>query len=184
MDARRVLLVGDRLVSGVTLLVKMSIRGVEEINAFIKTVPRGTVKIGLRAIATYIIGTAQHGLRHDEPQKYVSRKKAGYKTSAKQWAYLFASGILESDRRGNVTVNHYKRTGETAAAWKAVETKGGYGQSLQNPKIGAHYTRDDQGQTRQHALAGRRKVSAVIAANLAGALRSAQARVNEWLRKG
>lgn len=158
------------------------IRNIEEVQAFIKSLPRGTVRDGLRAFVKYVLGDKRHGLRHDEPQKYVSRKRAGYKTSAAQWRYMFAVGILENDGQGGIKLNRYKRTGKTAEAWTATETNNGYNASVSNNKIGAYYTRDMEGRTRQHELAGRRNVLEVIQANLDGAMRSAVAAVNAWLR--
>ena len=163
--------------------VSFKVRSTKKIQAFLRTLPYGTRKIGLDAIAEYLLGDASHGLRHDEPQKYVSRAQAGYKTSSRQIAYFFAVGILEKLPGGGVKLNHYVRTGETAAAWTSRETNNGYSVMLENPKAGAYYTRDDGYQTKQHALAGRRKVSKVVADNLMGAIRHANAEVGKWLRK-
>ena len=161
--------------------VKFRIRNVDTVKTYLRTVPYGSLKVALHALTEYIIGNSSHGLRHDEPQKYVSRAKAGYKTSRKQIAFFFATGILERTSDGGVRLNHYKRSGQTAAAWTYKPTNNGYGYTLVNPKAGAYYTRADDGQTRQHELAGRRKVSAVVAANMAGAIRHAIAEVKKFL---
>lgn len=160
------------------MIEKISIRNVQEVTNFLESIPRGATKLILDAFATYIIGNTQRGLRHNEPQKYISRKQAGYKTSQKQMAFFFANKILVNVG-GQIQLNHYKRTGATAAAWYAKETKGGYGRELTNNLPGAYYTRDNKHQTRQHALAGRRKVAQVIIDNLGGAFAAARAAVSK-----
>ena len=139
--------------------VKFTVRGMEEVQRYLRTVPYGAMRVGLKAFTEHILGNTSHGLRHDEPQKYVSRKAAGYHTSQKQMAFFFATGILESDGQGGIILNHYKRSGKTAAAWKMKETRGGYGYTLTNNRAGAYWTRGEPGQTRQHAMAGRRTIS-------------------------
>lgn len=158
------------------------VRSTKKIQNFLRSLPYGTRKIGLAAIAEYLLGDDRHGLRHDEPQKYISRKQAGYTTSAKQIRFFFATGILERTPDGGIKLNHYKRTGETANAWVSREINRGYGIVLENEKKGAYYTRDNFGQTRQHEMAGRRKVSKVVADNLKGAIRHAKAEVGKWMR--
>jgi len=158
------------------------VRSTKKIQDFLRSLPYGTRKIGLAAIAEYLLGNDRHGLRHDEPQKYVSRKQAGYTTSAKQMRFFFATGILERIPGGGIKLNHYKRTGETANAWVSREINRGYGIVLENEKKGAYYTRDNFGQTRQHEMAGRRKASKVVADNLKGAIRHAKAEVGKWMR--
>ncbi len=162
--------------------VSFRVRSTKKIQNFLRSLPYGTRKVGLAAIAEYLLGDARHGLRHDEPQKYVSRKQAGYKTSAAQMRFFFATGILERTPDGGIKLNRYKRTGETANAWVSRETNRGYGVVLENDKKGAYYTRDNIGQTRQHELAGRRKVQKVISDNIAGAIRHAKAEVNKWIK--
>jgi hypothetical protein len=150
--------------------------------AYIKTIPRGAVKAGFKAFVDYLVGNKQHGFRHDEPQKYVSRAKAGYKTSAAQMRFFFATGILTRDNSGKITLHHYKRSGETAAAWKAEPRRNGYEYKIVNPKEGAYWTRGDPGRTRQHQLAGRRNMSEVVAANFMGATRHMVAEVKKYLK--
>jgi hypothetical protein len=93
--------------------------------------------------------------------------------------YFFAVGILENTGNG-IKLNRYKRTGETAAAWN-YRARDAWRYTIYNPKPGAYWTRDENGQTRQHAMAGRRKVTKVIADNMKGAIRHALAAVNKWL---
>ena len=158
--------------------VKVSIRGVEAVQAFIRALPRGTVKVGLQAFTEYIIGNMGHGLKHYQPYKYISLKKAyGGFASDKQRRYVMAR-----IREGSIDPGVPHRTGNTQRAWTMVETNGGYGYTIKNPTEGAYFTASDEGQANLNALAGWRKVSKVIEDNLAGAMRHALAAVNAYLK--
>jgi hypothetical protein len=155
--------------------VRFRVRGIEEVQAFLKTVPYGAVKIGLKAVTEYFLGNDQHGLRHYEPYKYVTRKKAYGQTfqSEKQRRWFWANG--GPDMIGN------HRTGETASAWTSHETNNGYGMSLENKSEGAKWIWSDR-QARQPQLVGHRTARAKIASNVAGALRHAQAVVSAFIK--
>lgn len=155
------------------------IRGIEEINAFIKTLPRGTVKVGLKALVDYMIGTPQHGLKHNQPYKHVTRKRAYGRPfeSDRQRRYVMAR-----IREGSIDPGVPHRTGNTQRSYRSKETRGGYGQTIE-AGAGAYWTRDDTGQARLNALAGWQKFSVVIENNMAGALRAARAAVNAWLKR-
>lgn len=156
------------------------IRGVEEWQAYLKQLPRGTVKVALAAIAEWIIGTGQRGLALYPGYKYVKRAQAYGETfkSNKQRRWFFAAL-----NEGKILPGYPRRTGKTQKGYVARSTNNGYGVVIENKEAGAYYTRDDKGQARLNALAGWRKVSDVVSTNLAGAIRHAQAKVNEWLRK-
>lgn len=154
--------------------VRFDVRGLEKVQTFLKDLPRGTVKVALEALGEWFIGTEGRGLRHAPPYKYVSRKKAyGYTFSSdKQRRWFFASG--GPDMIGN------NRTGATANGWKAVQGSG-YKLVLQNNAEGVYYTMSDEGQAAQPRMVGWRTVSEVVASNMAGALRHAQAAVRAFL---
>ena len=168
-----------------------NIRGIEEIQAFFRKLPRGSLRAGMRAFGEYILGNEQRGLRHSEPYKYVSREssysdtKARFRNgnpvpkgyfSAEQFFY-----VMSKIRTGEITPGTSQRTGESANAWTLVEKNNGYKISLQNQTRAAFYTRADKGQARQPAKVGWRKTSAVVAANTAGAMRAANAAVKKWI---
>jgi hypothetical protein len=159
--------------------VKFRIRGVEAVQAFLRAVPRGAVKVALQAFSEYILGNDQHGLRHNEPYKYVTRKAAYGVTffTEKQRKWFFWA--LNT---GQIDPGSGKRTGETSKAWKAEPRNDGYRYTLTNNTPGGYYTRDDYGQARQPAKVGWRKVSAVLTANYAGAIRAAVAAVKKYLQ--
>jgi hypothetical protein len=131
--------------------------------------------VAIEAFTIYVVGNDRHGLKHYEPYKYVTRAKAYGQTfkSDKQRRWFWANG-------GPAMIGN-NRTGMTAKNWGYNITKGGYGATITNPTEGAYYTRSDKGQARQPALVGWRKSLAVIKANMAGAIRSAQAAVNRYL---
>jgi len=172
--------------------VRFSIRGIDKVKAYLASVPRGTMRVALDAIARWLIGDSQGGLMHPEPYKYASRAKAyGYTGakfkngarvpagyfSAKQFFYVAAITHGFTDRGS-------KRTSESSDAWtyKPTETNKGYSYRLINDTPGAYYTRDDYGQAQQPANVGWLKVSKVVAKNIAGALRAAIAAVNAHLK--
>jgi len=150
-------------------------RNLPQLQEYLKTVPYGAVKVGLRAFTEYIIGDESHGLKHPDPYKYVSRKSA-YGVSfftEKQRRWFWANG--GPDMIGN------NRTGQSSNAWEMKETRGGYGYTISNPTTAAYFTRSDTGQARQPAKVGWRTVSKVIASNTAGAIRHAIAEVKKYL---
>jgi hypothetical protein len=158
--------------------VSFKVRGVEAVQSFLASVPRGATRAALEAFTEYLLGNESRGLRHNEPYKYVSRKSA-YGVSfftPKQRRWFFWAL-----RTGQIDPGSGVRTGKTAAAWKAVPSANGYQMKITNDTPGGYYTRDDKGQARQPAKVGWRKVSAVLAANYLGAIRAAVQAVNKYL---
>ena len=155
--------------------VKFKVRNVAAVQSFLRTVPRGALKVALEAFTEYVLGNDQHGLRHNDPYKYVTRKSA-YGVSfftEKQRRWFWANG--GPDMIGK------PRTGNTSAAWKKVPMAGGYQFNITNNTAGGFFTRDDAGQARQPAKVGWRKVSKVLADNMAGGIRAAVAAVKKYL---
>ena len=154
--------------------ISVQVRGVDAVIAKIKKVPGG-IKPFLAAVALYLLGDESHGLRHADPYKYVTRKKAYGVTffTDKQRKWFFANG------GASMIGNH--RTGASSRAWTATATNGGYGYKLSNSTTAAYYTRSDSGQARQPALVGWRKVSVVIKNNTAGAIRAGMAAYRKFI---
>lgn len=156
--------------------VKFKAHGIEPIQAMLHNLPRKVVRACLTAVSDFFIGSDKRGLRHMPGYKYVSRVKA-YGVSfftEKQRRWFWANG--GPDMIGN------NRTGQTSAGWYAKETRGGYGMVLGNDAPGAYWTMSDKGQARQPALVGWKKVSAVIDANIKGAMRAGIAAINRVLK--
>lgn len=154
--------------------VRFRLRKLEDVQNYLRTVPLGALRVALKAFTEYVIGNEQHGLKHPEPYKYVSRKSAYGVTffTEKQRRWFWANG--GPDMIGN------NRTGNSTDAWQYTEVSA-YKYTLTNPEPGAYWTRDDYGQARQPAKVGWRKVAKVIADNMAGAMRAANAAVRSYL---
>jgi len=155
--------------------IKFNVRGIEEFQAFLKALPRGGVRVALKAFTEYVIGNEQHGLKHNEPYKYVSRKSAYGFTffTDKQRRWFWANG--GPDMIGN------NRTGESSKLWQYVAvTDCQY--RITNPTRAAYFTRSNTGQARQPAKVGWRKTLAVVTSNLAGGIRAANAALNAWIK--
>ncbi len=61
--------------------VKITVRGFEQIAAYIKQLPYGTKKVGLEAVAEYMLGDDNHGYKHYPPlsgQAYLSHTPPSY----------------------------------------------------------------------------------------------------------
>ncbi len=160
--------------------VSFKVRGVKAVQDFLASVPRGGLRVVLQAFTDYLLGNDQRGLRHNEHYKYVTRKSA-YGVSfftVKQRKWFFWAL-----REGKIDPGSGVRTGETSRAWKAVPMNSGYQMKIVNDKPGGFYTRDDKGQARQLGKVGWRKVTAVLTANYAGALRAAVQAYNKWQRE-
>lgn len=161
-----------------TVEVKAEIRGIEKVQDYLATLKRGQVKVVLLAIGEWLIGTPQRGLKHYQPYKYVPIRKAGGFKSDKQRRFVMAM-----IREGKIDPGVPHRTGNTQRAWHLDEGSNGYKPVIVNATKGALYTRSDTLQSKLNALAGWRKVSDIISTNIAGAIRHAQAAINELIRK-
>ncbi len=158
--------------------VKFKVRNIAAVQSFLRSVPRGVLKVALEAFTEYIVGNDAHGLKHNDPYKYVTRKSAygvSFFTDKQRRWFFWAL------RTGQIDPGSGTRTGKTSEAWKAVPSAGGYQYKITNDTAGGYYTRDDRGQARQPAKVGWRKVSKVLADNYLGAIRAAIAAVKRYL---
>jgi len=160
--------------------VKITMRGIEAVQEYLKTVPRGALKDALAAFTEYIVGNEQHGLKHADPYKFVTRKAAYgfpfFTDKQRKWFFWALN-------TGQIDPGSGKRSGESTGAWKAEPRNDGYRYTISNPTAGAYYTQSDTGQARQPALVGWRKVAKNIEDNLKGAMRSANAAVKRRLAR-
>jgi hypothetical protein len=159
------------------MYVKLPIRNFEKVQEYLGKVPRGAVKAAIAALGEYFLGNDAHGLKHYEPYKYVSRKRAYGQTfqSEKQRRWFWANG--GPDMIGN------NRSGETANAWTAKSTNSGYGLTLENKAEGAKWIWGDRTQAAQPALVGHRTATEKVMSNMKGAIRHAVAAVNKFMGK-
>lgn len=155
------------------------VRGLKELEVYLKTVPRGAVKVALDAAADWFIGTPERGLRQYPKYKHVTRKKAyGQTFSSPEQRYKFF-GML---KRGEVNPEYPRRTGRTQRGYYKDPAGDGYKIKIKNDEPGAYFTRDDKGQANLNKLAGWRKASDVIKSNMSGAIRHAISKVSEYLK--
>ena len=159
--------------------IKFGIRKVQEVNAFLKSLPRGTIRAALEAFAIYLIGDSRRGLKHDDPYKYVTRKKAYGRTFVSDAQRRYVMGAIA---RGEIRPGQRKNSPTKASGgYGHRETRGGYGQTITNKEPGGYWTRI--GQPAQLKLVGWRAIEKVISDNLKGAIRSATAAANKYLAK-
>jgi hypothetical protein len=164
--------------------INFNIRGLEAVKAFIRSIPRGAVRVGLKAFTEYIIGNSQHGLRHEEPYKFVSRAQAYGKVSDAPAGYFsWAQFRYVAAKTDGFTNFPSYRPAQSSSSWTAKESNGGYTMTITNPAPSAYWQRDNEGQARQLGLVGWRKVIAVVADNYQGAIRSAVAAVKRFIEE-
>lgn len=157
-------------------MIKISTRGIEELKAYLATLPRKTKIAAMSAAAEYLIGNDQHGLKHnparvqhgiDNPYVWESEKQ--------RRAYFATNGF-----GGGIP---YQRTGTLKDAWKYTAQNSNWTMvKLENPTPYAKYVQGDQIQ-RGHIADNWRHYSDVIATNIKGAIRAAQAAVNALLKR-
>jgi hypothetical protein len=160
--------------------VNFKVRGIEELQKFLESLPRGAVRIALKAFTEYVIGDENHGLKHPDPYKFVTRKSAyGFSFfTDKQRRWFFAN--LNDDESNELKIGD-NRTGTSEDAWQFVMVSD-WNIRITNPEPGAYFTRDDSGQARQPEKVGWRKTTKVIMDNFAGGVRAANTAINEWLK--
>ncbi len=160
------------------MYVRQDMRGDEQVKAYIKTIPHGVTRVGIYAIAEYILGDQTHGLKHYPPYRYITRKKAYGKTFSSDKQRRF---VMAAIREGRIDPGVPHRTGNTQRAWRLIKSNP-YRPKIVAKGAGPYYTADDQGQARLNAMIGWRKMAKNIADNMVGALRHANAEIRKWLK--
>jgi hypothetical protein len=170
----------------------INIRKLDPVIDYLKSVPRGAVKVALPAIAEWFIGDGRRGLKHYPVYRHITRALAypdmsfttstgktiiGYK-SLRQFRYVMASIA-----QGRMLPGFPRRTGNTQRGYTMVTSNRGYRVRIINETRGAIYTRHDTLQARLNAMAGWRKAGDVISTNIKGALRHARSKVSVWLKR-
>jgi hypothetical protein len=164
-------------------MLKTTSKGIAEFSALIHRVQLGAKTLVSRAFAEYIVGDDTHGLKKYPPYKHVPWRQVngnnefGGFYSDKQRRYVMAK-----IRSGEIDPGYSASEGRVKDAWQMTAT--GSRWTVKNDVTHAQWLMGDRTQSRHSALQGWRKVSEVIRANMAGALRHAQAALNEYIRKG
>jgi len=155
--------------------IKYRVAGVEEVTAWIKSLPRGVKAAGMRAISEYIIGDERHGLRHDVSYRYISRKQAYPPTgwqSDKQRRYVMwaiKSGVIKIGRKHDPT--HYSKS------WNWKQENSQWDRTDITGKLPF-----DRFPSRHNILGGWRHYMDVISTNMVGAMQAGQRAVNKLLK--
>lgn len=172
--------------------VKVKLSGDKQITAFIKSlVPRGMKIAAMRAIGVWYAGREGEGLRKEPPTKFASRANAYGNTgatfengapvppgyfSAKQFRYVAAITKGFTQR--------YTRTHELSNAWQYSETNSQWDRvNFTNSAPGAQWVYTDGAQARQLNNVGWRGALEIVSASYKGAIKYAQAKVNELIRR-
>ena len=154
-------------------MIKFHPRNIKEINAYLKTVPRGVKRVAGKAIAEYIVGNEQHGLKHDDPYKQTTRRRVYGQQweSDKQRKYVMAK-----IRSGEIVLGQRARKPTTASGGYAVkETRDGY--AITNPLPSAFWSRVWAKWPRW------KHYNKVIDDNMKGAMRAANREVDKWIKR-
>ena len=157
-----------------TEMIKLETRGLDKVNAYLKSLPRGTLRAALAAFSLYLIGNDQRGLKH-----YPARVEHGpgnpyqWQSEKQRRAYFATNGF-----GGGIP---YRRTGTLKNSWEVKETRGGYQNQIVNTSPYSQFVQGDD-QQRGHAADKWRQYGEIIKTNMAGAMRAAQQAANRWLK--
>jgi hypothetical protein len=152
-------------------IVSFKIRGIEEIQAFLKALPKGTMKVAIAAMSEFMLGDEHHGLRYNPPRKTHGKGNPYHWQSDKQRRAFFATGGFG---RGIPS----KRTGKLSGGWQSSVDP--YRKTLFNRVPYAKYVQGDAQQT-GHEIDGWRKVGKVILDNMKGGMLRARQAVAKWI---
>ena len=156
-----------------SLTVRVTIRGIEEWKSFLATVPRGVKGIAMRAFAEYVLGDANHGLRHYVPYKYVTRKSAYgvtfFSDAQRRWFWGHGGPSMIG--------NH--RTGTLSQGWR-IEGSAETRLYLINRVSYAGFVMGEN-QAAQPRKVGWRTAYDVVMSNFNGGIAAAQRAVDAWL---
>lgn len=178
-------------------MIKVTMKGVEELQKFLDDLPRGSKIAAMRAATEYLIGNDQRGLKHEVKDKFVNRADA-YPEAPKvptrfsrdsdifsmapkgyfSWAQFHHVGMMT-----NWFTEKYTRTHEIRDSWKSSESDSNWTSvKITNDADGAKWVFGDKTQARQPARVGWRTVSAIIGTNIKGMLQAADRAVQTWIK--
>lgn len=157
-------------------MISFKVRGLEEVERFLKALPRGSMRSAIKAFSEYILGNEQHGLRHYVPEKRVTRTQAygrPFETD-KQRRWFFAN--LKS---GELKIP-YQRTGALRDNWTMQGNE--YQKNIKNKLPYAPYVMGIAGQSRMSRKIGWKSWLEVVQNNMKGGMRAATQAVAKWIR--
>jgi len=153
-------------------MIKITVRNIGIVQAFLKTVPPGVKRESSKAVAEYIVGDAGHGLSHDDPYQQTTRARV----YGQQWESDKQRKYVMAKIRSGEIVLGMRRNSPTKASqgYGVTETRNGY--VITNKEPGAYWTR------RWNKWPRWKHTNEVIKNNIKGAMRHATAAVNRFLR--
>lgn len=160
-------------------MINFQIRGLPQFQGGLQQFKRQYQGVATMAGAVYLVGNESHGLKHEPGYKYVSRKKAGLKTSAAQIRFMIATGILIPKPGGGFMLNPYKRTHDIRDSWRIVSS--GLDARITNNAPGVGWAMGRR-QARQLSMVGWRAYDVVYADNRAGISRASSQAVQKLMR--
>lgn len=159
-------------------MIKITEKGIPEIQAWMRTLPNGIKIAFMRAFTEYMIGDEHHGLRHEPGYKYVTpfQSYSGDPAkAARQRAWIFSH--LDQIGQDN-------RTHDISNSWASKETSDWTRVQITNQAPGVGWVMGAQ-QSRQSRAAGWRYYGDVLKTNMAGAFNAGLRAVRALLsRKG
>jgi hypothetical protein len=157
-------------------MIKMSMRGLPEVKAYLSTLARPLKILAVRNIAKYLQGDENHGLRYEPPRVIHNAENPYLWQSERQRKAFFATNGFG----GGIP---HVRTHETAGGWNITEQDSNWTMvKIVNAAKGAPFVFGDE-QQRGHAADGWRKAGQIILDNLKGAIRKAQQEVDKWIKE-
>ena len=152
-------------------IISFKVRGLEEVQAFLKALPRGTMKVAIAAMSEYILGDDTHGLRHYPPRRSHGAGNPYRWQSEKQRRAFFAT-------KGFGKGIPSKRSYELLRGWQ--QSVDPYRKTLFNRVPYAKYVMGNQQQI-GHTTDGWRKIGKVITDNVKGGMLRARQAVAKWI---
>lgn len=152
-------------------IISFKVRGLEEVQAFLKSLPRGTMKVAIAAMSEYILGDDTHGLRHYPPRRSHGAGNPYRWQSEKQRRAFFAT-------KGFGKGIPSRRSYELSRGWQ--QSVDPYRKTLFNRVPYAKYVMGNQ-QQKGHTTDGWRKIGKVITDNVKGGMLRARQAVAKWI---
>ena len=155
-------------------MISFKMRGVEQLNTFLKSLPHGSMVEAIKAMGEYFVGNEQHGLRHYPPRVNHGPVNPYKWQSDKQRRSYFAS-------KGFGKGIPSQRSGDLANGWTLSSESDPYRRTLFNRVPYARYVMGQRQQT-GHLVDKWRKMGKVIEDNIKGGMRAANLAVDKWLK--
>jgi hypothetical protein len=152
-------------------IISFKVRGLEEVERFLKALPRGTMKVAIAAMSEYILGDDTHGLRHYPPRRSHGAGNPYRWQSEKQRRAFFAT-------KGFGKGIPSRRSYELSRGWQ--QSVDPYRKTLFNRVPYAKYVMGNQQQI-GHTTDGWRKIGKVITDNVKGGMLRARQAVAKWI---